>query len=160
MSDIELLFLGTGTYLVRAGSIATSAVPEVGAYVLSSSLSPVLDGCWNSATITPGVSITLALTAVDCAFTRGGSVGTYYNDAFDIVLEQGQRIQVRVTSSQFDPYVEVRDARDQVLAADDNGDGGTGARLTFVAPTRGYYTVKVTSALNAATGTYTLTVTP
>lgn len=156
----ELLFLGTGTYVVRAGSIASGAQPATGAYMLTSSLSPSFDGCWNSATITPAVTIALALTAVDCAFTRVGSVGTYYNDAFDIVLEAGARIVVRLESSQFDPFVEIRDARDQVLAFDDNSGGGNTALLTFTAPARGYFTLKITSAVTAATGAYTLTVTP
>jgi len=156
----ELLFLGTGSYLIRAGSITSGATPATGNYALSSSLSPSFDGCWNSATMTRGVTISLALTVSDCAYTRVGSVGTYYNDAFDILLEAGATLRLHVASTQLDPFVEIRDARDVVLAFDDNGGGGTTAQLAFTAPSRGYYSVKVTSTTSVTTGAYTLTVDP
>lgn len=65
---------------------------------------------------------------------------------------------IELTSAEFDPYVIVIDANENVVAQEDDSPGaGLNVRLTVVLPGSGQFTVIVTSALPAEMGRYSLT---
>lgn len=71
----------------------------------------------------------------------------------------GERIDVRLASEAFDPYLFIRTvdpALPKVLGEDDDGGSGTNARLQVKLPQDGTYTIVVNSYLPDGKGAYTL----
>lgn len=80
---------------------------------------------------------------------------------YRIGLAEGERIELKVESTDIDPLVRI--GRDQAvfqeLAANDDGAGsGLNSLLVFTAPEAGNYLIRVTSASGSDTGRYELTV--
>ena len=73
-------------------------------------------------------------------------------------LEEGQRVSVRLNSSQFDPVLSVigPGGADDVVAQDDDSGGELNAALTFTAPRRGNYIIQARSFLDMGVGTFQL----
>ncbi|MDK2980712.1 MAG: hypothetical protein PWQ55_1059 [Chloroflexota bacterium] len=69
----------------------------------------------------------------------------YTDNAVDIILE----------SDEFDVFLQVFDQDGNLIAVDDDGNGGTDARLTFTLPANGNYYIRV-SGNNGGNGNYTL----
>jgi hypothetical protein len=85
--------------------------------------------------------------------------GTYY-DAYVFEARAGDRIAVRMSSSDFDTYLMVASGTPEdldILASDDDSAGGTDAQLEFVFPSDGTYTL-LANSYDRATGDYLLTV--
>lgn len=86
--------------------------------------------------------------------------GRYYEE-YIFRARAGERIAVAVSSDEFDPFVQVgREMGDdfEPLAEDDDSGPDLDAELTWSPETSGVYTVRVTSALDDATGAYVLRV--
>lgn len=79
---------------------------------------------------------------------RRNSTGSYYDD-YQFVLDAGQRIRVsanRPEGSSLDPMVEVyAPGQTEYIARDDDGGGYPNARVEFVAPRSGTYTIRILS---------------
>lgn len=94
-----------------------------------------------------------SLTDDDCVITRDGS----FFDAWFFSGTAGQTITASLTSSAFDAYLLLADPGSKVVAQDDNGGGGTNARIVFTLDSTGDWAVIANSLAGGETGPYTLT---
>jgi hypothetical protein len=152
-----LTLLTDGTYSI----IANSARPEeAGAYSLtltSGTPCPITS-------ITPG-QINGALSTSDCRNPFPLDNDTYDNTFIDLYTFQGtadQQVSFDLVSSAFNAYLYLVLPNGDILADDDNGGGGTNARLPTSAgfgrlPITGRYTLIVNSFAASEVGNYTLT---
>jgi len=80
-------------------------------------------------------------------------------DAFRFEGQEGQRIRIDMTSSDFDTYLELFDENRVSLDEDDDGGPeGTDSRLTITLPRTGAYIIEA-RAFSETTGDYSLSVT-
>jgi hypothetical protein len=152
-----LTLLTDGTYSI----IATSVRPEEsGAYSLtltSSTPCPMTS-------INPG-QINGTLSTSDCRNPFPLDNDTYDNTFIDIYTFEGraeQQVSFDLISSAFDAYLYLVLPNGDILADDNNGGGGTNARLPNTGgfgrlPLTGRYMVLVNSFTASQTGNYTLT---
>ena len=85
------------------------------------------------------------------------SSGEYF-DRVSFSGAAGDEVLIELSSSDFDPYLIVIDANDNVIAQEDDSPGaGLGVRLTIRLPSTGQFTLIVTSAYVGETGGYRLT---
>jgi hypothetical protein len=99
-----------------------------------------------------GQSRTGALTANDAA-TGDDNVPT---DAYALRLTAGQAVQIDLSSSDFDPKLELFSPSGERLEEDDDGGAGNSARIRFTAPRAGVYQVRAMALQSGGTGAYTL----
>lgn len=82
-----------------------------------------------------------------------------YIDLAGLYLLAGQTVQIDMTSTAFDPELELYDGvTSNLITTNDNGGGGTSARLTYTAPVSNIFVIVPTSLAAGQTGAYTLTV--
>jgi len=106
-----------------------------------------------------GQTINGGLSVVDCRSPARG--GQYYADQYTFNGTAGQRVAITLTSSQFDAYLYLKGTTGSVIAEDDDGAGGTNARIPtgsgfFTLPSTGTYTIEPTSFNQLETGSYSL----
>jgi Ca2+-binding RTX toxin-like protein len=82
-------------------------------------------------------------------------------DYFKVWLDKGITYDLRAIGSSgggtlADPQLSLRSATNILLAQDDNGGGGTDAKLAYSAADSGWYYIDVGAAGNASKGTYVL----
>ncbi|GAA0625686.1 hypothetical protein GCM10009422_22920 [Brevundimonas kwangchunensis] len=79
-------------------------------------------------------------------------------DVWTVELAAGQRIEAIMRSDAFDSFLDIRDAKGEVLASDDDGLGeGYHSRLRFTAPHPGVYVIRARPLSGIDTGgAYTL----
>lgn len=99
-----------------------------------------------------GQSKTGALTASD-ASTGDDNVST---DAYALRLTANQEVQIDLSSSEFDPKLELLSPTGEELAEDDDGGAGNSARIRFTAPRAGVYQIRAMALQSGGTGAYTL----
>lgn len=80
-------------------------------------------------------------------------------DEYEFKAAEGWPITITMTSTAFDAYAHLIDAEGNQLASDDDGAGGTNAKVTFIAPKTGTYKAYANSLSGGATGAYTLVIT-
>ncbi len=85
------------------------------------------------------------------------SDNSYFN-AYTFDAEQGQRITIDMISDQLDAYLILIDPNGQDIAQDDDGGGGTNARLVTTATASGTYTILANSYSVGEVGEYRLQV--
>lgn len=85
------------------------------------------------------------------------SDNSYFN-AYSFDAEQGQRITIDMISEQLDAYLILIDPNGQDIAQDDDGGGGTNARLMTTATASGTYTILANSYSVGEVGEYRLRV--
>ena len=73
----------------------------------------------------PGRGAVLTLASTDCTDLGPGR----YNDQILFVIASGQTATITMSSTAFDPFLRLRYAT--VFATDDNGGGGTSARIVY-----------------------------
>jgi uncharacterized protein (TIGR03437 family) len=133
-----------GTYRIEAtsyssgiGGAYTLALSAVTAQVLPISVGQTLSG---------------SLTA-----SSGRSVGCSgcFADLYQFSVTSSQTLNIVLTSSAFDAFLRVLDSAGSTVATDDDGAGGSNARIyrTFAA---GTYRIEATSYNSGKTGAYTL----
>ncbi|MEA3042461.1 MAG: hypothetical protein QOH47_299 [Sphingomonadales bacterium] len=103
--------------------------------------------------IAAGQSIAGELTPNDMQ-RRSGK----YEDSYTIEGRRGQRVELRLASDAFDPYLVVTGPEGFTLANDDEGGGGesVNSRLVLQFPSDGTYRVAVTSFRSGESGAYRL----
>ena len=104
--------------------------------------------------VTTGITTNQTMTN-SCSYTATGQ----YVDVAGIYLAQGEKVQIDMTSTAFDPQLDLYLSGSTPVARDDNGGGGTSARITYTAPTSGIYALLPVSHVAGQGGTYTLTTT-
>ena len=89
---------------------------------------------------------------------RGDSTldsGEFY-DNYTLQARAGQRLDIRLSSQDFDPYIIVRGPGDARFDNDDEGEGSTNARIDEIAPATGTYRIMATSYQPGESGSYRL----
>jgi hypothetical protein len=84
-----------------------------------------------------------------------------YFDAWTLEGRAGEQLRITLRSSEFDAYLNVgRGAGDdfESIQTDDDGDGGTDARVDITLPSTGRYVIRANTLTARETGAYTLTV--
>ena len=152
--DSYLVFTApdTDTYFVRVTPLGTNGA---GAYELS--LSEVPD-------VAPGAAITIG-DSVDGQLdaTDGPNDAGQAADSYRFSGRAGQRIQVEMSSSTFDTYLELfsidgASGAMTSLTTNDDGGEGTDSRLTYTLATDGEYRIEARGFSGDATGAYSLSV--
>lgn len=151
---------GPGTYTVMVGD--ASGTGEQRNYSLRVDATPAQPaGCSTILAYGP-VNTSLALTNGDCPGTAAGT----FSHRIALLVSPGQTVTVTMASAAFDPVVRLLAGLSlgagTVIAQDDNGGGGTSARLVFTntdANSNSQFTLEFTSAVAAAVGSYAFTVT-
>jgi hypothetical protein len=85
--------------------------------------------------------------------------GTFH--VYSVAAREGQRLQATLQSSDFDAFLSVLrpvGGVTELLGTDDDGDGGTDARLRWVVPASGTYFVLAHALQPGSSGRYTLVV--
>jgi hypothetical protein len=72
--------------------------------------------------------------------------------------QRGQRLVIDMASSAFDSYLILRTRDGYAIGVDDDGGGGTNARIRTILPADGNYTIVAASFRPGGRGDYTLTV--
>ncbi len=103
--------------------------------------------------IAPGMRINGDLAASDRQLGSGE-----YTDHFTLEGRAGQRIELRLESGDFDPFIQINGPGNFIEANDDDPAGGRNSRLNVTLPADGSYTVMATSYAARETGRYTLRV--
>jgi hypothetical protein len=147
--------LPAGNFVIAANSYEANAT---GNYSISSSASTAhITACEEVFTVR-GVSTPQSLQSTDC--TLNGVFG----DQYVIVLFAGQPVNITMTSTSVDSYLEIRSASDPtltILSANDDQDASTkDAKLVFTAASSDFYvvTARTPTTSPGMTGTYTLTI--
>jgi thiol-disulfide isomerase/thioredoxin len=111
-----------------------------------------------------GLKVEGKLTGED---PKGGLVKDAPYKAFDFKMKSGQHYTIELKSKDFDPVVGLKDAKDKVVAANDDVlPPARDAGLVFKAPADGTYKVLVASlpkkfgGLDSVTGAFVLTARP
>ena len=149
----------TGTYYVVAGEIPPGDIdvaPPTGSYTLT-----LTDGgTCPSTPITVGQTITNgALASGDCKLPDETPF-----DLYTFSGTAGQQVAVSMSSTAFDAYLFLVGPDAEIIAENDDGGGGTNARIPaesgfITLPVTGTYSI-LANAFNAgATGAYTLSLT-
>lgn len=112
-----------------------------------------------STLISVGQTLTGTLATSDQRSPSRGA--SYFADLYTFGASAGQRVAVALTSSAFDAYLYLIGPSGAIVAQDDDGAGGTNARIPpgggfLTLPATGTYTVEVTSYSPAAVGGYAL----
>jgi hypothetical protein len=146
--------LGAGTYYVASeGKTFTSS----GAYTLTlaGTASTACSAASSIQTITPttgGTTVNGTLAAGDCTIFDGT-----FADVYKITVSANATVQVDMTSSAFDAFLWLFDSNFVSVTSDDNGGGGTNARISR-SLTAGTYYIEANSFAFGQSGAYTLTV--
>lgn len=144
----------TGTYYVGANSYGVAS----GAYQLAATLP---SECATNTSISPGTSISSALSTSDCRTSLDGTL--FYTKFYTFSGTTGQQLSfsMTATSGNIDPYLVLRTPSGTGTVEDDAGGGGTAARIPagtgFVTlPETGTYILEASSAGESETGGFTL----
>lgn len=136
---------------------ATSyAAGETGSYVLTlnghRTRPPVAQVAPETTALRLGESREGWLTPSDSRLESGEYVNTFVFDG-----RRGQRLDLRLTSTEFDPYLAISGPND-FSAFNDDADGDTDSRLRVTLPADGEYQITATSYESGETGAYRLAV--
>ena len=145
------VIVGPGTYVVSGANYEPGATGPF--TITAESWTGELANC-DDAFITHGVTTNQTLTT-SCQYTATGQSV----DPVLLYLQQGEQVQVDMTSTVFDPKLDMYFSGSSPVAQDDNGGGGTSARITYTAPASGIYFVIATSPTAGQGGAYTLSTT-
>lgn len=148
--------LPPGTYLLGASSFSAGVTGDYS--VSSSTTSTAVTGC-ELVYVVKNVSTTQNVEAADCLLTSPPAA-PIYADGYFIFLRAGQSMTVTMTSTAVDSYLElVRTDGSVRVASNDNKDATTkDSQLVYTVVATGYYAIFARTALNAQTGSYSLTI--
>ncbi len=144
-------FLPAGTYQLqaRAASSTTGGLYQVN-LLASAGGRPAF--CGAAGSIAPGGSISGTLSFTACQNTDGT-----FADVYQMTLDGAATIDLRLNSGDFDAYLELFDAKGNLVAQDDDSGGGTNARIQQALPAGSYYIFAKPFANYYSLGNYTLT---
>ncbi len=104
-------------------------------------------------TVTVGQNLTGDLSTRDARLSNEAHV-----DRYVIEGRAGQRLELRLNSSAFDPYLQIDGPDGFTMSNDDNPDDGLNSRIVVQLPANGRYTILVTSYAARETGAYRLSI--
>jgi hypothetical protein len=138
----------------RAGTLElrvnTMNAGETGAFTLA--VAAVVPPPLSAQPIVFGQTKTGALTATDAT---SGDANTL-TDAYALRLVANQTVQIDLSSSEFDPKLELMGPGGRKISDDDDSGPGNSARIRFTAPRAGVYQVRAMALTDGGMGAYTL----
>ncbi len=146
----------TGTYSILANSFVAGAVGNYSVTLTFGGTGGTICPP-NPTPIVNGQTLTGTLASGDCTLTDGS-----FYDAYSFSAQAGQQVTITMTgTAPLDPYLILLAPDTSDLAEDDNGGGGTTARIPatggFAAlPQTGTYTINANSALSGQSGSYSI----
>ena len=144
------VILSPGSYVVSANNFTPGVA---GPFSLTAAAwTGEFEHC-DDAFVTTGITTNQTMSST-CPNTNTGQ----YGDLAALYIAQGQQVQIDMSSTAFDPSLELYTGTGTAIGQDDNSGGGTSARLTYTAPTAGFYLIVPTSRTAAQTGAYTLSI--
>ncbi len=145
-----------GTYSILANSFDPA---QTGSYTVTLSVSGGGTVCPpNPTAITNGQTVNGTLSTDDCTLPADGS----FYDAYSFTASAGQQVAITMNAAAFDAYLILLAPDGADIAEDDDGGGGTNARippgagLFATVPQTGTYVVLANSAAANQTGSYSL----
>ena len=105
--------------------------------------------------LTPGQSVMGELTPLDHQ-RRSGK----YEDAYTLQGRRGQRVEIRLSSDDFDPYLLVTGPGGYQISNDDGDANSLNSRLVIELPADGVYRIAATSFEPSAMGAYRIQASP
>jgi hypothetical protein len=137
----------TGDYELVIGAPAETPAPNTGTVATTPSTTPAAQPV--------AASLSAPIRGSLARGDRNLASGEFV-DAHTVTLPQGVGVQIRLSSTDFDPYLIVRSPSGRQVDNDDltPGDRNAGIDLPLAEP--GPYTIQVTSYRPAETGAYTL----
>jgi hypothetical protein len=128
---------------------ASSSVAGVAPVTFTATGQP--DPCTNIIPVAVGSTINGTLSTTDCLFSQ-----EYYSDLYSFTSAAGALRQLDMSSTAFDPWIDLGSTTDEdaYFAGNDNGGGGTSARLRLLA-SPGDLLALANSSLERQTGAYT-----
>lgn len=145
------VILGPGNYVVSANNLTPGKTGPFS--VTAEPWTGELENC-DDAFLTTGITTTQTMTS-SCPNKTTGQ----YGDFAAMYIAPGQQVQIDMSSTAFDPSLELYAGDGTPITQDDNGGGGTSARITYTAVNGGIFLIVPTSHAAAQTGMYTLSIT-
>jgi len=144
-------FLPAGTYKLAARDASGSAggLYEVD---LRTSLGPRPPFCAPKSTVALGSTVTGFLNFAGCQYDDN------FADIYQVNLTSDTTVDIRLNSSDFDPYLVILDAKGNLVYQDDDSGGNTNPRITGPLPAGTYYVVAEPFGDYTAYGNYSLIV--
>ncbi|NWG18642.1 MAG: PPC domain-containing protein [Chloroflexi bacterium] len=144
-----------GDYTIIVGSYRSDSAGE---FTLTLERAAVQDGPTPTPTAAPMTDEPAGLR-LDMGATAAGSLAAGSPTArYTFNGRAGQVVTITLVSTAFDAYLSLENADGMTLAADDDGAGGSDARIAaFTLPADGLYTIVVGSYTNMESGDFTLT---
>ncbi|WP_413176352.1 Calx-beta domain-containing protein [Anabaena azotica] len=144
-SQLKFIVQDNTSYLIRASSYSSNTT---GDYTLTSI--PVAVG-----SITLNQTVTSNLSTTD--LIDPARAGRLYDDYVLTGVSPGEEIQIKLNSTNFDPYLQLIDASTgAIIMSDDDSGEGNNSQLTFMVRTGVDYRLRVSSYAEGATGSYSL----
>ncbi|MBS1808966.1 MAG: DUF4394 domain-containing protein [Acidobacteria bacterium] len=161
-ADEDLGGLGNGN-IDNTNALLLTVLPGSGDYVLvvtSADDDPNALGGYTvrlrGNTIQP-ISYGANLTNASIATSDLQSSAGDYLDAYWFAGVQGEMVQIKMSSTNFDSFLILNGNDGEALVSDDNTGGGNDALIKTTLPRTGIYVIVATPFANNATGNYTLT---
>jgi hypothetical protein len=145
---IQYLPAGTYTLAARDAFAAAGGLYEVDLRTVTGPKPPL---CTSRGPLSPGGSVSGNITYTGCQYSDGT-----FADLYEFALSADATVDFGLTSPDFDASLIVLDAKGNVVDADDDGGGGTNARITRPLAAGTYYIVAKPSGDYLAHGTYIL----
>jgi hypothetical protein len=148
-----------GTYIIRANSLSEG---ETGAYTLSLTPAGAVQGGSSKGASAPSAGVIRFGQTVSGSLDTSDAIldadDTYY-DLWRFTGRRGQRVEITLASSAFDAYLVLGRMNGSVMepqASNDDGGGGTDARIRTTLPADGEYVIRANTLSQGETGAYTL----
>ncbi|CAN5155551.1 hypothetical protein BH23GEM2_BH23GEM2_11980 [soil metagenome] len=145
------LIAAAGLHTVAATSFGPGAT---GSYTLEVVATEASSENCDLIFIERGVTTMQTLSNSDCVLEP-----PYYDDEFFIFLSAGSQVRITQTSTEIDPFLLLLNPGGNLVAEnDDASEGSTEAQIVYTATVSGFHLISASSAFEAETGVYTLTV--
>ena len=150
---VRLTLPEDGEYTIRANSLGGG---ETGAYAITLRPATPLTPAPRPQSIRAGQTVNGSLTEGDA---QAGDESLY--DAFVYEGRAGERLRITLRSPDFDAFLAVGQGTGESfesIETDDDGAGGTDARVEITLPRAGTYLIRANTLPSGETGAYTLVV--
>lgn len=154
-SRVDATLVGDGTFLIRANTLSAG---ESGRYTLSlaAAEAPPAGPAPTTVALRPGQSVTGVLGAGDAV-----AADDSWFDLYSLSGTPGEPLTIELRSADFDAWLTVGRMDDGAWVetdSDDDGAGGTDARVVTTLPASGTLLVRANTLVAGENGGYTLTV--
>jgi hypothetical protein len=146
---VQFLPAGTYTLAAREATAGPGGLYEVDLRTVAGSRPPF---CTPVGSIASGGTVSGNITYTACQYTDGS-----FADMYTFNLAADGPVDLRLSSSDFDAYLILLDAKGNVVDVDDDSGGGTNARIVDTLPAGTYYVVAKPLGDYTQHGAYTLT---